>query len=171
MERGGMEGDWGYAGRGPKGYRRSDERIEEEVNDRLTRHPGIDASEIEVSVSNGEVTLRGTVSNRQQKRAAEDCVEEVFGVENVQNQLRVAAGRGRGQEQEWEREREASTDGGRESPAPARTPSSSSQRSAQTRSGASGTGVSGGSSAGASAGASAASAGSQEKGRSGSATT
>lgn len=39
-----------HAGRGPKGYQRSDERIREDVCDRLTEHPAIDASEIEVEV-------------------------------------------------------------------------------------------------------------------------
>ena len=49
----------------------------------------IDASEIAVEVANGEVTLTGTVSSRQEKRAAEDAVEQVPGVREVQNHLRV----------------------------------------------------------------------------------
>lgn len=80
-----------HAGRGPKGYRRADERIEEEINEALTRHEDIDASEIEVSVHDGEVTLSGTVSDRDAKRAAEDVAEACSGVKDVQNQLRVAA--------------------------------------------------------------------------------
>ncbi len=39
-----------HAGRGPKGYRRSDDRIREDVNERLTEHPQIDATEIEVTL-------------------------------------------------------------------------------------------------------------------------
>lgn len=78
-----------HRGRGPKGYIRSDERIREDVNDRLSDDAFLDASEIEVSVSGGEVTLTGTVENRIDKRRAEDLAEDVSGVNNVQNQLRV----------------------------------------------------------------------------------
>ncbi|HKU75546.1 MAG TPA: BON domain-containing protein [Pyrinomonadaceae bacterium] len=76
-------------GRGPKGYRRSDERIKEDVNDRLGDDYYIDASDIEVSVQNQEVTLTGTVNNRNDKRRAEDLAESVSGVSNVENRLRV----------------------------------------------------------------------------------
>lgn len=79
-----------YRGKGPKGYTRSDERVIEEINDRLTDHSWIDASEIEVECVSGEVTLKGSVDNREAKRLAEDIVEEVSGVKNVQNQLRVS---------------------------------------------------------------------------------
>lgn len=79
-----------YFGRGPKGYQRSDERIHEEVCEALTYHPDIDASEIEVMVNTGQVTLKGTVENRQMKRMAEECVESISGVKDVENQLRVS---------------------------------------------------------------------------------
>lgn len=78
-----------HRGRGPKGYQRSDERIREDVNDRLTDDPHIDASEIEVAVSNREVTLTGTVNSRFEKRHAEDLAESISGVTHVQNNLRV----------------------------------------------------------------------------------
>ena len=78
-----------YAGRGPKGYQRSDERLEEEVCERLTADPDVDASEIGVSVQNGEVTLEGTIHTRSMKRAAEDCIEAISGVQQVHNRLRV----------------------------------------------------------------------------------
>lgn len=76
-------------GRGPKGYRRSDERIREDVNDRLGDDYYIDASDIEVKVENSEVTLTGTVTSRTDKRRAEDIAESVSGVTNVENRLRV----------------------------------------------------------------------------------
>ncbi|MGE5927282.1 MAG: BON domain-containing protein [Gemmatimonadota bacterium] len=79
----------GHVGRGPKGYRRSDDRIREDVSEELTRHPAVDASEIEVRVENGEVTLTGSVDSRHAKRMAEDCVEQCSGVKEVHNQLRV----------------------------------------------------------------------------------
>lgn len=82
----------GYAGRGPKGYKRSDERIHEEVCEVLTRHPEVDASEIEVRVKDGEITLTGTVEDRRQKRLAEDAIEDLPGVRDVNNQVRVRRG-------------------------------------------------------------------------------
>ncbi|MEN3326053.1 MAG: hypothetical protein V7638_860 [Acidobacteriota bacterium] len=78
-----------HRGRGPKNYRRSDERIKEDVNDRLSDDYYIDASDVEVSVSNTEVTLTGTVNSREDKRRAEDIAESVSGVTNVENRLRV----------------------------------------------------------------------------------
>lgn len=78
-----------HAGRGPRGYQRSDERIREEVNDRLTAHGQVDASDIEVRVQNGEVTLTGFVDSRAAKRAAEDCAEDVPGAREVHNQIRL----------------------------------------------------------------------------------
>jgi hypothetical protein len=80
----------GFRGRGPRNYRRSDERITEEINDRLTDHDELDAEDIEVTVTSGEAILRGTVDSRESKRLAEDLAEAVAGVTQVQNQLRVA---------------------------------------------------------------------------------
>jgi osmotically-inducible protein OsmY len=84
-----MDEERGHYGRGPKGYTRSDERIREDVSDRLTDDWTVDASNIEVTVANCEVTLAGTVDSRSAKRRAEDCAESVSGVRNVQNNLRV----------------------------------------------------------------------------------
>jgi hypothetical protein len=78
-----------FAGKGPRGYKRSDDRIREDVSDRLTRHPAVDASDIEVAVRSGEVTLSGSVPERRMKRLAEDVVEEIDGVHDVTNQIRV----------------------------------------------------------------------------------
>ncbi|HEX3594007.1 MAG TPA: BON domain-containing protein, partial [Polyangiaceae bacterium] len=81
-----------FSGKGPKGYARSDERIREDVCERLTYDPDIDASNVTVTVANGEVTLAGEVENRHQKRLAEDLIEDVNGVHDVHN--RLAARRG-----------------------------------------------------------------------------
>jgi osmotically-inducible protein OsmY len=78
-----------HFGKGPKGYQRTDTRIEEEVCERLTRDPHVDASEIEISVRDGEVTLSGSVSDRQQKYRAEDIVEHVLGVKETHSRIRV----------------------------------------------------------------------------------
>lgn len=76
-------------GRGPKGYTRSDERITESINDQLADDIYLDASDIEVQVISGEVILSGTVESRQNKRYAEDLVESISGVKNVENRLRL----------------------------------------------------------------------------------
>jgi osmotically-inducible protein OsmY len=81
-----------FFGRGPKGYHRSDARINEDVCDRLTDAPDIDASNVEVRVANGEVTLSGTVFDRNEKHRAEDLIENVSGVREVHNNLRVSRG-------------------------------------------------------------------------------
>lgn len=81
-----------HKGVGPKGYQRSDERIKEDVNDRLTDDGMLNASEIEVEVKAGEVVLSGTVENRNEKRRAEDVAEAVSGVKNVENRIRVSQG-------------------------------------------------------------------------------
>jgi BON domain len=81
-----------FMGRGPKDYRRSDDRIREDVSDRLTDDPLVDASDLTVQVKDSEVTLTGTVENREQKRRAEDLAERVSGVREVTNQLRVNKG-------------------------------------------------------------------------------
>jgi hypothetical protein len=78
-----------YTGQGPMGYHRSDERIREDVCERLTQHGWIDAGKIEVEVSRGEVTLKGSVGSRASKRMAEETAESVSGVLDVQNQIRV----------------------------------------------------------------------------------
>jgi hypothetical protein len=81
---------WGqFAGRGPKGYQRSDERIREDLSDRLMEHPDLDASDIDVQVANGIVTLTGGVESRWAKRLAEDIAEGVSGVRDVMNRLGV----------------------------------------------------------------------------------
>jgi osmotically-inducible protein OsmY len=79
-----------HSGRGPKGYRRPDDRIHEEICDRLEAHGEVDASDVEVKVENGEVTLSGTVRDRHTKRTAERVVDSVRGVVDVHNQLRLA---------------------------------------------------------------------------------
>jgi hypothetical protein len=98
----GLQGNYGEDGRffgfdrppalrfrAPKNYKRSDERIREDVNERLTRQHQLDPSDIEVAVSNAEVTLRGMVQSRQEKFRAEEIAAAVSGVDEVHNELRV----------------------------------------------------------------------------------
>jgi osmotically-inducible protein OsmY len=84
---------WGatgpYTGRGPQGYKRSDDRIMDGVAERLARYEELDPTGIQVIVNNGEVTLTGKVESRYEKRLAEDLAESVWGVTNAQNNLKV----------------------------------------------------------------------------------
>jgi osmotically-inducible protein OsmY len=78
-----------HRGKGPKGYTRSDDRIREDVHDRLADDSYVDASDIEVKVENGDVVLTGNVTDREQKRRAEDLIESLSGVRNVENRIHV----------------------------------------------------------------------------------
>jgi hypothetical protein len=93
--------DYGeYSGYGPSGYTRPADRIQDDVNDRLTWHSGIDATDIHVSVNDGMVTLTGSVDTRPDKRLARDIADAVPGVWDVDNQLTVRnRRRARGQSQ------------------------------------------------------------------------
>jgi osmotically-inducible protein OsmY len=82
----------GFAGRGPKGYIRTDDRICEDVCDRLSMDDDVDATEVEVRVRDGEVTLEGSVQTRSMKHRAEDLADDVPGVKDVHNRLRVIKG-------------------------------------------------------------------------------
>lgn len=94
----GTQPDWLYPaaegpfrGRGPQGYRRSDERIREDICDLLTERGDVDPSAVQVRVQNCEVTLEGAVPDRRMKRVAEDIAEATRGVRDVHNRLRVAS--------------------------------------------------------------------------------
>ena len=78
-----------FRGVGPKGYRRPDESIREDVSERLTDAHDVDASTIECDVRNGEVRLSGTVRDRDVKYRVEEIAASVSGVTHVQNDLRL----------------------------------------------------------------------------------
>lgn len=78
-----------HRGKGPRGYRRADESILEEACARLSDDGWLDASDISVTVDNSEITLEGTVGDRDAKRRAEDLVAAVRGVWDIHNRLRV----------------------------------------------------------------------------------
>lgn len=80
-----------HRGRGPKNYKRTDERIHEDVCDSLLDDADVDASDIECTVCGGEVTLNGFVRTRAEKRRAEELAERVRGVGEIMNGLRVRA--------------------------------------------------------------------------------
>lgn len=78
-----------YRGRGPKGYQRSAELVMDDAAQRLEWDADVDASEIGLAFEGGVLTLDGLVGSRDQKHRAEGCVESVFGVTDVVNNLRV----------------------------------------------------------------------------------
>jgi len=79
----------GFAGIGPKGYKKSDERLHEEACEALYRNPWVDASEVDVKVKDGVITVSGTVRTREEKREAESCMENISGVVDIRNELRL----------------------------------------------------------------------------------
>jgi len=89
-----------HRGRGPRGYRRADDRIYEDVCDRIQHHGRLDASDVEVAVEDGEVTLSGTVADRTTKRIAEAVAETVRGVVDIHNRLTLADRGGRTEEEQ-----------------------------------------------------------------------
>jgi osmotically-inducible protein OsmY len=68
----------------------SDDRIRKEINGRMFDDTDLDASDIEVSVDNGVVTLSGSVDSLWDKRRAEDIAKSVSGVTEVNNKLRAS---------------------------------------------------------------------------------
>lgn len=79
-----------HTGKGPQGYQRPDESIQEDANERLSRHGWLDAGNIQVGAKGGEITLTGTVDSRCSKRMAEDALETIRGVKDIHNRLRIA---------------------------------------------------------------------------------
>ncbi|WP_233622795.1 BON domain-containing protein [Burkholderia seminalis] len=75
--------------RGPKGYTRSDERIREDVCERLAHALDIDVSDVTVLVNDGCVQLDGTVPARWMKHDIEDLADGCMGVRDVENRVRV----------------------------------------------------------------------------------
>lgn len=78
-----------HSGKGPKGYVRSEQRIKDEASEILTHDYDLDASEIEIEIKDRCLILRGEVKNRRDKRLAEYLVEDISGIEDVDNQLRI----------------------------------------------------------------------------------
>lgn len=76
---------------------RLDRRIYEDVRERFERSRDIDARTIDVTVRAGIVTLEGSVPDRRSRYVAENLLEDVLGVRDVSNRLRV-------QRERWERE-------------------------------------------------------------------
>lgn len=79
-------GPWGPF-RGPS--RGTDATVKHDVESLLFYDSLVDSLNVNVNVSNGVVTLSGTVSSSSEKRAAEDDAWAVPFVKDVQNDLQI----------------------------------------------------------------------------------
>jgi osmotically-inducible protein OsmY len=75
--------------RGQRARRRPDESLAREISEVLTNDPELDATEIEVQVEGGAVTLSGTVTSSDAKLLAEELAESFPGVREVHNRLTI----------------------------------------------------------------------------------
>ena len=80
-----------HRGKGPNNWKKSDDVLYEDVCEALYHSPDVDASEIEVAVENGTVSLSGQVDSRLSKKMAEEVIEEVPGVWDIHNSLTIKA--------------------------------------------------------------------------------
>jgi osmotically-inducible protein OsmY len=76
--------------RGPRWWVRSDERILDELCERIVR-AGVDASELEVAVEDGEVRLHGHLTSEGERRAVIGLAEQVLGVRAIDADILVGA--------------------------------------------------------------------------------
>ena len=73
----------------PRGLRRTDEEIKEEINTLLNQGGQVDDTDIQVDVKDGVVTLSGNARSPLEMRAAQGMAENVLGVLEVNNQLKI----------------------------------------------------------------------------------
>jgi osmotically-inducible protein OsmY len=72
-----------------RAYRRTDERIRDDVCERLAHSNAVDPSDVSVDVRDGIVTLEGSVPQRPMRYALEDIAARCMGVVDVDNRVRV----------------------------------------------------------------------------------
>lgn len=82
-------GERSWRGFGPRNVSRSDASLKDEIVERLTADPWLDARDIALECSNGVVTLTGLVQRRDDRYRAEDLAAAVYGVSDVANRLTV----------------------------------------------------------------------------------
>jgi len=68
---------------------RTDQAVQEDVEQELQWHPNLDTTNIAVSVKDGVVTLAGFVKSLTEKYEAESTAKRVAGVRAVANDLEV----------------------------------------------------------------------------------
>ncbi|MGE3609426.1 MAG: BON domain-containing protein [Bacteriovoracaceae bacterium] len=78
-----------YYGVGPKDWKRSDERLKEDVCKILYQSHEVDPSDLEVEVKNSCVYLKGTIESRGMRNVAEDLILSIPGIEDVFSNLKI----------------------------------------------------------------------------------
>jgi hypothetical protein len=77
------------AERGQRARRRPDETLAQEIREVLANDPELDATDVEIEVEGGAVTLSGVVDESDAKLLAEELIETLPGVREVHNRIRV----------------------------------------------------------------------------------
>jgi hypothetical protein len=77
-------------GRGPKGYVRSDEHVRHALEEALAVDPTLDPSDVTVAVTDGVVTLSGSVAGWRTRHAVRAIAEAIAGPGGVKDALTVA---------------------------------------------------------------------------------
>jgi osmotically-inducible protein OsmY len=80
-----------HAGKGPKGWS-SNDSILAQVNEALYLHPAVDASDIDTRLEDDALVLSGHVQTLQQKKMAERIVENISGIKDVRNEIKIRPG-------------------------------------------------------------------------------
>ena len=78
-----------HRGKGPRGYRRADHRIIEDINELMMEDPWLDPTEIAVDAVDGRVQLVGIVAHARDRAYAEHLAWSVSGVRDVLNNIQV----------------------------------------------------------------------------------
>jgi hypothetical protein len=72
---------------GPRGYRRNDGAVYDDVCETLRMSSAIDARDLSVEVKDGTVFLKGSIRDGEMKKLAEAIIENISGVFDVRNLL------------------------------------------------------------------------------------
>ena len=67
----------------------SDDRIYDQVRQKLANDPDVKGGGFDVTVKDGVVTLKGTVNDKNAREKAERLTKKVKGVTKVDNQLKI----------------------------------------------------------------------------------
>lgn len=77
------------SGEGARGNRRSDADIKDEIHRLMDWQKTIDPTGIQVEVKDGVVTLSGKVNSQYEKQVAQNITENVLGIRQVSNLLKI----------------------------------------------------------------------------------
>jgi BON domain len=78
-----------YSGKGPRGWKLTDQKMMERVCEVLLHSHEVDPTDIEVFVKDHVVTLKGKIRSKGMRRVAEDLVGSVPGVRDVFSELKI----------------------------------------------------------------------------------